>query len=153
MLDGTAHSGLRLFIADDGIDILDHIVSTAHELAGTIHHVIHVLALCAIDVISISEKMILVIPRCNGHDFFAEQAVRRNRHFGIAGDFRPFFQFHGHIDAIAGRFYTFNLTDVDADIADGIPFLQAIGILEFRMDDKAGLTKDFGMSQGQDKGK
>ena len=36
---------------------------------------------------------------------------------------------------------------MNADIADGIPFLQAIGILEFRMDDEAGLTKDFGMSQ------
>ena len=56
--------------------------------------------------------------------------------------------------AIVDDGYTFNLTDVDADIADGIPFLQAIGILEFRMDDEAGLTKDFGMSQGQDdKGK
>ena len=55
---------------------------------------------------------------------------------------------------MAGRFHTFDFADVNADIADGIPFLQPIGIFEFRMDDKAGLTKDFGMSQGQDdKGK
>ena len=94
--------------------------------------------------------MILIIARRNSYDFFAEQAVSGNRHFRIPRDFRPFFQFHGHIDAIAGRFYTFNLTDVDTDIADGIPFLQTIGILEFRMDDEARLAENLGMSQGQD---
>ena len=43
---------------------------------------------------------------------------------------------------------------MDADIADGIALLKAIGIFKFRMDDEARLAEDFSMGQGQDdKGK
>ena len=98
--------------------------------------------------------MVLVIARRNGYDFFTEEAIRRNRHFGITRDFRPLFQLHSHIDAVAGRFHAFDFADVDADIADGIALLKAIGIFKFRMDDEARLAEDFSMGQGQDdKGK
>ena len=94
--------------------------------------------------------MVFIIPRRNGYNFFAEEAIRRDGYFRVARDFRPLLQFHGHVDAIAGRLHAFDFADVDANIADGIAFLQTIGIFEFRMDDEARLTEDFGVGQGQD---
>ena len=150
ILEGPAHRFLRIRMTNDVIDVIDHIIGTGHQLTRTFHHIVHGLAVIAVQIFPVSHKLGRILAGRNGNNLFSQKAVCRNCQFRAFGNFRSLVYFHGNVYPVLGRRHIRNLADVNADIADGIAFLQAIGITEHGMNDIARLAKYFRVGQVDD---
>ena len=128
ILNGAAHSVLRFLVADNGIDILHHIVDIIQKLVGIIHNVVHRLGLIAGQRTAVGKQMTRILSGRDGNELFTQEAVRRDNGFRILGNLCIFFQKKSHFNTVFTGRYRFHLTDVNADIADGIPRLKSVGI-------------------------